>query len=192
MNDIFCEGKKRTGPAPPLAVGGGAVHPRGPERAVPATAQQAGRDEFLGVPRDGPGGAAAGATVVPGTGFRDGVADRPVSGGEPGVAGPGCGGSRSPPGAGTVLPAAAGPGGGLAVAVVRLLLDVAGGLYADTFARRSGLSDRACSVEDLAAVTRYFAQNAARLADQVPRDEAGPLRRRPGDRVSTGPEITKT
>ena len=42
--------------------------------------------------------------------------------------------------------------------------------YADTFARRSGLSDRACSVEELAAVTRYFAQNAARLAGQVPRD----------------------
>ncbi len=45
--------------------------------------------------------------------------------------------------------------------------------YADTFARRSGLSDRACSVEELAAVTRYFAQNAARLAGQVPRDGEG-------------------
>lgn len=61
--------------------------------------------------------------------------------------------------------------------------------YADTFARRSGLSDRACSVEELAAVTRYFAQNAARLAGQVPRDGAGHFAADRETVFQTGPEV---
>ena len=61
--------------------------------------------------------------------------------------------------------------------------------YADTFARRSGLSDRACSVEELAAVTRYFAQNAARLAGQVPRDGAGHFAADRENVFQTGPEV---
>ena len=61
--------------------------------------------------------------------------------------------------------------------------------YADTFARRSGLSDRACSVEELAAVTRYFAQNAARLAVQVPRDGEGHLAADRETVFQTGPEV---
>ena len=61
--------------------------------------------------------------------------------------------------------------------------------YADTFAQRSGLSDRACSVEELAAVTRYFAQNAARLAGQVPRDGAGHFAADRETVFQTGPEV---
>lgn len=61
--------------------------------------------------------------------------------------------------------------------------------YADTFARRSGLSDRACSVEELAAVTRYFAQNAARLAGQVPRDGEGHFAADRETVFQTGPEV---
>ncbi len=61
--------------------------------------------------------------------------------------------------------------------------------YADTFAQRSGLSDQACSVAELAAVTYYFAQNAAKLADQVPRDEEGHFAADRETVFATGPEI---
>lgn len=43
--------------------------------------------------------------------------------------------------------------------------------YAPSFTQRSGLDVRPCSVEELAAVTELFAQRAAALAPQVPRDE---------------------
>lgn len=42
--------------------------------------------------------------------------------------------------------------------------------HASTFAERSGLMTTSYSVEELTAVTRYFAQNAARLSGQVARD----------------------
>ncbi|MGE4276804.1 MAG: DUF3810 domain-containing protein [Lawsonibacter sp.] len=42
--------------------------------------------------------------------------------------------------------------------------------YSSTFTERSGLMTAPYSVEELAAVTRYFAQNAARLSGQVSRD----------------------
>ncbi len=45
--------------------------------------------------------------------------------------------------------------------------------YASTFSQRSGLETAPCSVEELAAVTEYFAQNAARLSSRVPRDGNG-------------------
>ncbi|MEI3141542.1 MAG: DUF3810 family protein [Lawsonibacter sp.] len=45
--------------------------------------------------------------------------------------------------------------------------------YASTFTQRSGLGGRPYSVEELAAVTEYFAQNAARLSSQVARDGEG-------------------
>ena len=45
--------------------------------------------------------------------------------------------------------------------------------HAPTFAQRAGLEAEGCSVEDLRAVTAYFAQNAARLSVQMARDEGG-------------------
>ncbi len=45
--------------------------------------------------------------------------------------------------------------------------------YASTFSQRSALETAPYSVEELAAVTEYFAQNAARLSSQIPRDENG-------------------
>jgi len=45
--------------------------------------------------------------------------------------------------------------------------------YASTFSQRSGLSAKPYSVEELAKVTNYFAQNAARLSTQVERDDQG-------------------
>jgi len=45
--------------------------------------------------------------------------------------------------------------------------------YASTFAQRSGLDTAPYAVEELAAVTEYFAQNAARLSGQVARDGEG-------------------
>lgn len=45
--------------------------------------------------------------------------------------------------------------------------------YASTFSQRGGLKTAPYSVEELAAVTEYFAQNAARLSSQVPRDGSG-------------------
>jgi len=45
--------------------------------------------------------------------------------------------------------------------------------YAQSFSQRSGLEARPYSVEELAAVTEYFAQNAAALSGQVRRDGDG-------------------
>ena len=45
--------------------------------------------------------------------------------------------------------------------------------YATPFAQRSGLEGRACSVEELAAVTRLFAQNAGELSVRMERDGEG-------------------
>ncbi len=45
--------------------------------------------------------------------------------------------------------------------------------YASTFTERSGLEVRPCSVEELTAVTGYFARQAAALSGQVPRDAEG-------------------
>lgn len=48
-----------------------------------------------------------------------------------------------------------------------------GAYYASTFTQRSGLDTAPYAVEELAAVTEYFAQNAARLAGEVRRDGEG-------------------
>ena len=45
--------------------------------------------------------------------------------------------------------------------------------YVPTFAQREGLNTAPYSVEELAAVTRYFAQRAAALSSQVARDDEG-------------------
>lgn len=45
--------------------------------------------------------------------------------------------------------------------------------YVPTFAQREDLSTAPYSVEELAAVTEYFARQTAALASQVPRDEEG-------------------
>ena len=45
--------------------------------------------------------------------------------------------------------------------------------YVPTFAQREGLGTAPCSVEELAAVTEYFARRAAALSSRVPRDEEG-------------------
>lgn len=45
--------------------------------------------------------------------------------------------------------------------------------YASTFTQRSGLQVAPYSVDTLAQVTGWFAQNAARLSDQMPRDGEG-------------------
>lgn len=45
--------------------------------------------------------------------------------------------------------------------------------YAPTFAQRSGLKPEACSVEELARVTRLFGQKAGELSVHVPRDAEG-------------------
>lgn len=45
--------------------------------------------------------------------------------------------------------------------------------YAPTFTQRAGLELTPYSVEELARVTEYFAQNAAQLAEQMPRDAGG-------------------
>ncbi len=45
--------------------------------------------------------------------------------------------------------------------------------YSSTFSQRSGLEMAPYSVEELKAVTRYFAQHAAALSGQVERDEGG-------------------
>lgn len=59
--------------------------------------------------------------------------------------------------------------------------------YVPTFAQREGLSAAPCSVEELAAVTEYFARQAAALASRVPRDEEGHFER--SDCFDRGPEI---
>lgn len=45
--------------------------------------------------------------------------------------------------------------------------------HTSTFAQRSGMETAPYSVEQLTVVTKYFAENAARLSSQVSRDEGG-------------------
>lgn len=61
--------------------------------------------------------------------------------------------------------------------------------YIPSFAQREGLSAGPCSVEELAAVTEYFAQQAAALSTQVPRDEEGHFAEQLSDSFVRGPEI---
>lgn len=61
--------------------------------------------------------------------------------------------------------------------------------YASTFTQRSGLTNEPYSVEKLAAVTEYFAQNAARLSSQVQRDEGGHFAEDLKGCFARGPEI---
>ena len=61
--------------------------------------------------------------------------------------------------------------------------------YADTFAQRSGLESTPYSTEELAAVTAWFARQAAELSGQVSRDEEGHFARELGTYFSGGPAI---
>ncbi len=61
--------------------------------------------------------------------------------------------------------------------------------YVPTFAQREGLDTDPYSVEELAAVTEYFARQAAVLAPQVPRDKAGHFSESLSDCFDRGPEI---
>lgn len=61
--------------------------------------------------------------------------------------------------------------------------------YVPSFAQREGLSAAPCSVDELAAVTEYFARQAAALAPQVPRDEEGHFAVTPSDCFDRGPEL---
>ena len=61
--------------------------------------------------------------------------------------------------------------------------------YVPSFSQREGLSAAPCSVEELAAVTEYFARQAAALAPQAPRDEEGHFAVTPSDCFGRGPEI---
>lgn len=61
--------------------------------------------------------------------------------------------------------------------------------YVPTFAQREGLDTAPSSVEELAAVTEYFARQAAALSTQVDRDEEGHFVESLPDCFSRGPEI---
>ena len=61
--------------------------------------------------------------------------------------------------------------------------------YVPTFAQREGLETAPYSVEELAAVTEYFAGQAAALASQVPRGSEGHFAEQPSDCFDRGPEI---
>ena len=61
--------------------------------------------------------------------------------------------------------------------------------YVPTFAQREGLETAPYSVEELAAVTEYFARQAAALAPQVPRDEEGHFAESLSDCFDRGPDI---
>ena len=61
--------------------------------------------------------------------------------------------------------------------------------YIPSFAQREGLTAGPCPVEELAAVTEYFARQAAALSSQVPRDEEGHFGEQPSDSFARGPEI---
>lgn len=61
--------------------------------------------------------------------------------------------------------------------------------YASTFSQRSGLSAQPYSVEQLAAVTNYFAANAARLSIEVARDADGHFAEDLKDCFSRGPAV---
>ena len=58
--------------------------------------------------------------------------------------------------------------------------------YAASFTERSGLETEPYSVETLAAVTEYFAQNAAQLSSRVPRDGEGHFVLTPGESFDRG------
>ena len=61
--------------------------------------------------------------------------------------------------------------------------------YTPTFAQREGLNTLPYSVEELAAVTEYFARQAAALAPQVPRDEEGHFAENLSECFDRGPRI---
>lgn len=61
--------------------------------------------------------------------------------------------------------------------------------YVPTFAQRAGLDTQAYTVEKLASVTEWFAQNAARLSSQVPRDEEGHFAESPEACIDRGVTI---
>ncbi len=61
--------------------------------------------------------------------------------------------------------------------------------YVPSFAQRESLSAAPYSVEKLAAVTEYFARQAAALAPQVPRDEESHFAVTPSECLDRGPEI---
>lgn len=61
--------------------------------------------------------------------------------------------------------------------------------YVPTFAQREGLDTAPYSVEELAAVTEYFARQAAALSAQVPRDTEGRFAAELSQCFETGPEI---
>ena len=61
--------------------------------------------------------------------------------------------------------------------------------YTPTFAQREGLNTLPYSVEELAAVTEYFARQAAALAPQVPRDEEGHFAENLSECFDRGPSI---
>ena len=61
--------------------------------------------------------------------------------------------------------------------------------YIPSFAQREGLETAPCSTEELAAVTEYFARQAAALAPQVPRDSEGHFAESLSDSFGRGPEI---
>ena len=61
--------------------------------------------------------------------------------------------------------------------------------YASSFTQRSGLTNEPYSVEKLAAVTEYFAENAARLSSQVQRDKGGHFAEDLKESFARGPEI---
>ena len=61
--------------------------------------------------------------------------------------------------------------------------------YASTFTQRSGLSREPYSVEQLARVTEYFAEQAARLSARVPRDEEGHFAQTWRESIEHGPGV---
>lgn len=61
--------------------------------------------------------------------------------------------------------------------------------YASSFAQRAGLEAAPYSVEELAAVTEFFAQNAGRLSGQTPRDGDGHFAWSVDMCLDAGPEV---
>lgn len=64
-----------------------------------------------------------------------------------------------------------------------------GAYYADTFAQRAGLETQPYSVEELASVTAWFAQQAADRSSQVARDDEGHFAESLEDCFEAGPEV---
>lgn len=61
--------------------------------------------------------------------------------------------------------------------------------YIPTFAQRERLDSAPCSVEELAAVTEYFATQATALSSQVPRDSEGHFAADLSKCLERGPEV---